>query len=155
MASGDQWEKFRKTLWPKIEDASSAREAMKLAQWVGVLIAIGYAMALVVIMSADKYPDGTPIDANEQIGFAFMFVVLLVLALVFWYLVRRGLGWAVLVLSVWGIVEAVLKLATASGGGIVLTILLILFCISGFRGWAAVRKYGGDGGPPQESTAAG
>jgi hypothetical protein len=148
MAGGGQAEKFRTMLWPKIEDAASAIEAMKLAQWVGLLIAIGYVFALVIAFSAGQYPDGAPIeDEEELIGLAFIYIVLIVIALVFWLLARRGQGWAVLTVSVWGVPEAVLKLLGGSGGGVILAILMALFCLSGFRGWLGVRKYGlpGDG----------
>ncbi len=153
MANKDQFEKFRKMLWPKIEDASTAMEASKLAQWVGVLIAIGYGLALVLAISTDQYPDGTPAeDEAELYGMAFFSVVLLLLALLFWFLARQGKGWAVLILSVWGLIEAVVKLVTLPGQGVILTILIILFCISGIRGWFGVRKFGQPGVPPDETA---
>ena len=78
---------------------------------------------------------------------AFISIELIVIALVLWLLARRGQGWAVLTVSVWGVPEAVLKLLGGSGGGVILAILMALFCLSGFRGWLGVRKYGlpGDG----------
>ncbi len=81
MANKDQFENFRKMLWPKIEDASTAMEALKLAQWVGLLIAIGYGLALFLAISTDQYADGTPAeDEAELYGMAFFYVVLLLLA---------------------------------------------------------------------------
>ncbi len=153
MATKGNSDKFRKMLWPKIEDASTAMEAMKLAQWAGLFIAIGYGLALVLAMSTDQYPDGTPSeDDTELYGMAFFYVVLLLLALVFWFLARRGKAWAVLIVSAWGLIEAVLKLVTLPGQGVILAILLILFCISGLRGWFGVRKIGQPGVQPDETA---
>ncbi len=70
----------------------------------------------------------------------------------FWFLARRGKGWAVLFLSVWGLIEAVVKLVTMPGQGVILAILIILFCISGFRGWFGVRKFGQPGVRPDETA---
>ena len=153
MATKGNSDKFRKMLWPKIEDASTAMEAMKLAQWAGLLIAIGYGLALVLAMSTDQYPDGMSEDAEAELyGMAFFYVVLLLLALLFWFLARRGKAWAVLMVSAWGLIEAVLKLITLPGKGVILAILLILFCSSGFRGWFGVRKFGQPGAPPDKTA---
>jgi len=143
-------EKFRKTLWPRIDDAASALQAMQLAQWAGLLIAIGYGFALVLAFATGRYPDGTPFeDEAELIGIVFIYAVLILLALAFWFLPRRGYGWAVLVVCVWGLLEALLKLLSAPGGaGIVLTVLLVLFCLGGIRGWLGLRKYGRPAVPP-------
>lgn len=93
MATKGNVDKFRKMLWPKIEDSSTAMDAMKLAQWVGFIIAIGYGLALVLAVSTDQYPDGTPFeDEAELYGMAFFYVVLLLLALLFWLLARWGKG---------------------------------------------------------------
>jgi hypothetical protein len=143
MASSIQTDKFRKMLWPKIDDASTAMAAMKLAQWVGLLIAIGYGLALAITISIDQYPDGTSTgDEAELYGMVFFFIVLAGLALLLWFLARRGNGWATLILSVWGVVEAGLKLITLPGQGVILAILMIIFCVGGFRGWLGIRKYG-------------
>ncbi len=155
MATKGNSDKFRKMLWPKIEESSAAMDAMKLAQWVGLLVAIGYGLALVLAVSTDQYLDGTPFeDEGELYGMAFIYVVLILLALLFWLLVRRGIGWAVVIISAWGLLEAVVKLLTQSGQGVILAILTILFCISGFRGWLGVRKYGRPGERPDEAGAA-
>ena len=152
MATKGNADKFRKMLWPKIEESSAAMDAMKLAQWVGLLIAIGYGITLVLAVSADQYPDGTPFeDEAELYGMAFIYVVLMLLALLFWLLARWGKGWAVVIVSAWGLIEAVVKLLTLPGQGVILAILMILFCISGFRGWLGVRKYGRPGEGPDEA----
>lgn len=154
MAGKDQGDRFRKTLWPKIEDAVSALEALRLAQWVGLLIAIGYGFAIAIAIAYDRYPDGTAFeDENELYGIVFIYLVLIAVALLFWFLVRRAIGWAALVVSVWGLVEAALKLV--GGGGIILTILLILFCLSGIRGWLGGRKFGRPGGGAGAADAPG
>ena len=67
MAIKGNSDKFRKMLWPKIEEASAAMDAMKLAQWVGLLIAIGYGMALVLAFSTDQYPDGTAFEDEAEL----------------------------------------------------------------------------------------
>ena len=150
MATEGRSDKFKKMLWPSIDDSSSAMEAMKLGQWVGLLIGIGYGFAIVVAISTDQYPDGTAFeDEAELYGIVFMYGLGTAVAMLFWLLARRGMGWAVLVVSVWGLIESVLKLLGGSGGGVIITILLILFCISGFRGWLGVRKYG----RPSDGTA--
>ena len=156
MAIKGNSDKFRKMLWPKIEESSAAMDAMKLAQWVGLLIAIGYGMALVLAFSTDQYPDGTPFeDEADLYGIGFIYFVLLLLALVFWLLARWGKGWAVLLVSTWGLLEAVVKLVILPGQGVILAILTILFCASGFRGWIGVRKYGRPGDGKGEAKIAG
>ncbi len=153
MATKGNVDKFRKMLWPKIEDSSTAMDAMKLAQWVGFIIAIGYGLALVLAVSTDQYPDGTPFeDEAELYGMAFFYVVLLLLALLFWLLARWGKGWAVVIVSAWGLIEAVIKLFILPGQGVILAILMILFCISGIRGWLGVRKYGRPGERSDETS---
>ena len=156
MATEGRSDKFKKMLWPSIDDSSSAMEAMKLGQWVGLLSGIGYGFAIVVAISTDQYPDGTAFeDEAELYGIVFMYGLGTAVAMLFWLLARRGMGWAVLVVSVWGLIESVLKLLGGSGGGVILTILLILFCISGFRGWLGSRKYGrpGDGTADKDAVA--
>ena len=154
MATKGNSDRFRKMLWPRIEGSSAAMDAMKLAQWVGLLIAIGYGLALVLAVSTDQYPDGTPFeDEADLYGIGFMYVVLIFVALLFWLLARWGKGWAVVIVSVWGLIEAVIKLFTLPGQGVILAILMILFCISGFRGWLGVRKYGRPGERPVEAGA--
>ena len=146
MAAKGNTEKFRKMLWPRIEESSAAMDAMKLAQWVGLLIAIGYGLALVLAVSTDQYPDGTPFaDEADLYGMAFIYLVLIVLALLFWLLARRGKGWAVVIVSAWGLIEAVVKLLILPGQGVILSIFMILFGISGIRGWLGVREYGRPG----------
>ena len=152
MATKANADRFRKMLWPKIEESSAAMEAMKLAQWAGLLIAIGYGLALVLAVSTDQYPDGTALeDEAELYGIAFIYVVLILLALLFWLLARWGKGWAVVIVSAWGLLEAVIKLLTLPGRGLILALLTILFCISGFRGWRGVRKYGRPGAQSAEA----
>ena len=154
MATKGNSDKFRKMLCPRIEEPSAAMDAMKLAQWVGLFIAIGYGLALVLAVSTDQYPDGTPFeDEAELYGIAFIYVVLILIALLFWLLARWGKGWAVVIISVWGLFEAALKLVTLPGQGTILAILIILFSISGFRGWLGVRKYGRPGEQPDEAGA--
>lgn len=146
MATNSQSDKFRAMFWPKVEDSSSAMQAMRLAQGAGLLIAFGYGLAMVLAFTADMYPDGTPIeDEAELYGLVFIYLVLIVLALLFWLLARKGMGWAVLIVCAWGLIEAVLKLLSGSGGGIVLALLLVLFCLGGIRGWLGLRKYGRPG----------
>ncbi len=152
MAIKGNSDKFKKMLWPKIEDSSAAMDAMKLAQWVGLLIAIGYGLALVLAFSTDQYPDGTPFeDEADLYGISFIYIVLILLGLLFWLLARWGKGWAVLFVSTWGLLEAVVKLFTLPGQGVILAILIMLFCLSGFRGWLGVRKYGRPGGGKDET----
>ena len=153
MASKFNSDRLRKSFWPKIDGPSDAVDAMKLGQWAGLLIAIGYGFALVLAVSTDQYSDGTPFeDEAELYGIAFIYVVLMLIALLFWFLARRGMGWAVLIISVWGLFEAVLKLLTLPGQGIILVILMILFSIGGIRGWLGVRKYGRPGEQPDEAS---
>ena len=140
MATEGRSDKFKRMLWPSIDDSSSAMEAMKLGQWVGLLIGIGYGFAIVVAISTDQYPDGTAFeDEAELYGIVFMYGLVTAVAMLFWLLARRGMGWAVLVVSVWGLIESVLKLLGGSGGGVIITILLILFCTTGFRGGLGIR----------------
>ncbi len=155
MAIKGNSDKFRKMLWPRIEDSSAAMDAMKLAQWVGLLIGIGYGMALVIAISSDLYPDGTQFeDEAELYGIVFIYFVLILLALLFWLLARWGKGWAVLFISTWGLFEAVVKLFTLPGQGVILAMLTLLFCLSGFRGWLGVRKYGRPGDEKDEAEIA-
>jgi hypothetical protein len=154
MATEGRSDKFKKLLWPSIDDSSSAMEAMKLGQWAGLLIGIGYGFAIFVAISTNQYPDGTAFeDEAELYGIVFMYGLVLAVAMLFWLLARRGIGWAVLGVSVWGLIESVLKLLGGSGGGVIITILLILFCINGFRGWLGIRKYGRPGDGTAETDA--
>ena len=152
MATKGNSDKFRKMLWPKIEASAAAMDAMKLAQWVGLLIAIGYGLALGLAVATDQYPDGTPFeDEADLYGMAFIYVVLILLALLFWLLARWGKGWAVVIVSAWGLIEAVVKLFILPGQGVIFAIFMILFGISGIRGWLGVREYGRPGESSDET----
>ncbi len=138
----------KESLWPPLDTERGRWDAIQYGALAAGWIAVSYLFGLAYMFGTGEILFGGPVaDDAEFTGWVAVHIIIAVVAaLLCWRILRAHSRVAAVLTLGWMLVEVGLKLATTTGQGLIINVILTLFAIHGVRGTRAHARFRAAGG---------